>query len=181
MRLPIVATKAHLGKTLHLDLDRETLTLVGPGGEELGSLSWESVINQVLAQTAPRESKGAQARTHQRISLTFHIQYSTPEGYRYEGHAGGIGIGGLFIESQTPLPVGTKVSMDFVLPDTPDQRVKAQGIVAWVCPKADQYTFSPGMGVRFTDLPPDTRKNILALVRSFPCKSNREVQSSTPP
>ena len=176
MRLPIVATKAHLGKTLHLDLDRETLTLVGPGGEELGSLSWESIINQVLAQSIPRESKGAQARTHPRIALSFHIEYGTPEGYRYEGQAGGLGVGGLFIESQSPLPVGTKVSMDFALPDTPDQWVQAQGIVAWVCPKADQYTFSPGMGVRFTDLPSETRKNILEIVRTFPHKHNKDVQ-----
>lgn len=78
----------------------------------------------------------------------------------------GIGGGGLFIESFTPLTVGTKLVMEFTLPETPNEWLSAKGMIAWVCPKADQYTFSPGMGVRFTDITPETRNRVLSLVHS---------------
>jgi type IV pilus assembly protein PilZ len=42
----------------------------------------------------------------------------------------------------------------------------AKGLIAWVCPKADQYTFSPGMGVRFTEINPEIRNRVLELVKS---------------
>ena len=162
MRLPVVATKTHLGKSLEVDCDRETLTLYSPAGEELGSLPWEYVINQVLIQAKPTEQK--ESRTHPRVSLSFHIRYITPEGNQYESVAGRIGAGGLFIESTAPLQSGTKISMEIMLPGDPSERVKAKGEIAWVCPKADQYTFSPGMGVRFTETPPETRKWIQSLL-----------------
>ena len=95
------------------------------------------------------------------------MKYKTPEGHHFESRAGGIGGGGLFIESQSALPVGTKLVMEFSLPESPNEWLPAKGVVAWVCPKADQYTFSPGMGVRFTEIDPEVRKQVLALVTSM--------------
>jgi Tfp pilus assembly protein PilZ len=57
--------------------------------------------------------------------------------------------------------------MEFSLPERSSDWLVAKGVVAWVCPKADQYTFSPGMGVRFTEVSNDTRARILELVRSL--------------
>lgn len=169
MRLPIIATKTHLGKSLEVDSDRETLTLFGPGGEDLGTLPWEFIINQVLNTHKPVET--TDHRSHPRVSLSFNIRYGTPEGNRFESIAGGIGIGGLFIESTSPLPSGTKVIMELSLPSQSQTWLTAKGEVAWVCPKADQYTFSPGMGVRFTELPQDTRTWILGLIKTHSEKS----------
>ena len=78
-----------------------------------------------------------------------------------------MGGGGLFTESQSPLSVGTKLSLEFSLPERPNEWLTAKGVVAWVCPKADQYTFSPGMGVRFTDIATDIRNRVLELVKSL--------------
>lgn len=164
MKLPIVATKTHLGKSLELDCERETLTVFGPSGEELGTLPWESVINQLLAQAAPKESR--EIRRQPRVSLSFQVRYTTPEGNKYESLASGIGGGGLFIESTDPLPVETKISMEFALPHQASEWLMAKGVVAWVCPKADQYTFSQGMGIRFTDVSSETRERIADLVRT---------------
>ena len=47
-----------------------------------------------------------------------------------------------------------------------DRMENTKGEIAWVCPKADQYTFSPGMGVRFTDIPQETRIWIQSLLGS---------------
>ncbi len=164
MKLPIVATRTHLGKSLALDCERETITLLGPAGEELGTLSWESLIDQLLTQTAPEPSQ--QTRSQARVTLSFHVRYRTPEGNASEGRAGGIGGGGLFIESHTPLAVGTKLSLEFAFPASPNEWLKAKGIVAWVCPKSDQYTLASGMGVRFTDISPETRGRVFELVNA---------------
>ena len=58
-------------------------------------------------------------------------------------------------------------ALEFSLPERPNEWLPAKGLVAWVCPKADQYTFSPGMGVRFTEINPDIRNRVLELVKSF--------------
>jgi uncharacterized protein (TIGR02266 family) len=140
------------------------VTLLGINGDPIGSLSWDFVIDQILAyRKAPAHKE---VRSEPRISLTFRVRYNTPEGQRFESRAAGIGGGGLFIESLAPLPVATKLSMEFLLPEKPTEWLAAKGIVAWVCPKADQYTFSPGMGVRFTEVSPEIRNQILELVKS---------------
>lgn len=164
MRLPVVATRAHLGKSLDVDCDRETITLIGPGGEELGTCSWESVINQLLAQST--DTHHQDSRSQARVTLSFKVRYRTPEGNSFEGQAGGIGGGGLFIESSTPLEVGTKLCIEFTLPDSQEEWMEAKGVVAWVCPKPDQYTNSTGMGVQFTDISPEIRERVLDLVRT---------------
>jgi uncharacterized protein (TIGR02266 family) len=140
------------------------VTLLGINGEPIGSLSWDFVIDQILAYRKLPVQK--EVRSEPRISLAFRVRYNTPEGPRFESRAGGIGGGGLFIESQAPLPMGTKLAMEFSLPEKPSEWLPAKGMVAWVCPKADQYTFSPGMGVRFTEITQEVRERILELVKT---------------
>lgn len=164
MKYPVSSSLRHRGKVLELDAAREVMTLLGINGEPIGTLSWDFVIDQILAYRKPPTQK--EIRSEPRITLAFRVRYNTPEGQQYESRAGGIGGGGLFIESLCPLPVGTKLAMEFSLPESESNWLPARGIVAWVCPKADQYTFSPGMGVRFLDIESETRDRILALVKS---------------
>lgn len=164
MKYPVSSSLRHRGKVLELDAEREIVTLLGINGEPIGTLSWDFVIDQILAYRKVPVQK--EVRAEPRISLAFRVRYNTPEGQRFESRAGGIGGGGLFIESQAPLRVGTKLAMEFSLPAKPAEWLPAKGVVAWVCPKADQYTFSPGMGVRFTEVAPEIRDRILELVKS---------------
>ena len=165
MKLPVSLSLRHKGKVLELDASREIVNLLGNNGEAIGSLSWDFVIDQILAYRKPVLPK--ETRSEPRVNLAFRVRYKTPDGDHYESRAGGIGGGGLFIESTTPLPVGTKLAMDFSLPEQPSEWLQAKGVVAWVCPKADQYTFSPGMGVRFTDIQTEARDRILAIVKTL--------------
>jgi Tfp pilus assembly protein PilZ len=66
-----------------------------------------------------------------------------------------------------PLRVGTDLDLEFALPDSPSEWMLAKGTVAWVCPRSDQYTFSSGMGVRFTDISADARSQVLAFVNAM--------------
>lgn len=165
VKLPILLTKEHEGKSLVVDREQETISLVGPAGENLGTVSWEAVIGCIRG--AREKARAAEMRVHPRVSLQFKVRYKTPEGVQLEGQASGIGGGGLFIESTAPQSKGTHLSLAFALPDRPAEWLDAKGEVAWICPRRDQYTASPGMGVKFTDIAPKVRDRILALVDSI--------------
>lgn len=165
MKYPISSSLRHKGKVIELDETREMFVLLGVNGDVIGSLSWDFVIDQILAYRKVSVQK--EVRSEPRISLAFRVRYNSPEGPQFESRAGGIGGGGLFIESQTPLPVGTRLAMEFSLAERSEEWMPARGTVAWVCPKADQYTFSPGMGVRFTEIAQDVRDRIHELVKSI--------------
>lgn len=164
MKFPVISSNRHKGKTLEVDPAGEMITLVGINGEPMGSLAWDFVVDQILTYHKPQQSR--EARSEPRIILAIRVKYHTPEGIQFESRAGGIGGGGLFIESLAPLAVGTKLAMEFTLPENPGEWLSAKGIIAWVCPKADQYTFNPGMGVRFVDIAMETRNRVLNLVNS---------------
>ena len=94
------------------------------------------------------------------------VRYTTSEGDRFNGQASRIGVDGLFIESSNPLPIGTKIVVEFALPESPLEWLEAKGVAAWICPKADQYEFSQGMGVKFVALSPTVRRRILQRLRT---------------
>lgn len=166
MKYPISSSLRHKGKVIELDATREMVVLLGINGDVIGSLPWDFVIDQILAYHR-KVSIQKEVRSEPRISLAFRVRYNSPEGPRFESRAGGIGGGGLFIESQSPLPVGTRLAMEFSFPEKSEEWMPAKGTVAWICPKADQYTFSPGMGVRFTEIAADVRDRIHELVKSI--------------
>ena len=97
MKYPVSSSLRHKGKTLDLDATREVITLLGINGEPMGNLSWDFVIDQILAYRKPQASR--ETRNEPRVTLTFRVKYTTPEGQQFESRAGGIGGGGLFIES----------------------------------------------------------------------------------
>lgn len=165
MRLPVITTLVHKGKALELDCERELITIRGQKGEKLGSVTWASIIEQ--ARPLPDPDRWNDLRDEPRLSLVLKVRYTTSGGKTIESRAGGIGGGGLFIESIAPLPVGTDITLEFALPDSPSEWMYAKGTIAWVCPKPDHYTFSPGMGVRFTDIGLEARNRIVELVKSL--------------
>ncbi|MEW6544594.1 MAG: PilZ domain-containing protein [Nitrospirota bacterium] len=163
-RWPVAVSEAHQGKSLEVDVAKETISLIGPSGENLGTVTWAAVI-ELIQETYPPPR--TEARAHPRVSLVIRVRYRTAAGVEAETRASGIGGGGLFIESTSPLPVGTELALEFALPDRPTEWLSAKGAVAWVCPKSDHYTFFPGMGVRFTQIAAGVRERVQALVASL--------------
>ena len=165
VKLPVNVTKAHKGKYLEVDTEGETMTLLDPSGQNLGTVTWESIIEHIRALTD--KTTPTHVRVHPRASLLIRVRYRALSGQQVEGRASGIGGGGLYIESTAPLPVGSELALQFALPQHPSAWLEAKGVVAWVCPKSDQYTFFPGMGVKFTEIAVDARDLVLELVRSL--------------
>jgi len=128
VKYPVSSSLRHKGKAIDLDAAREVITLLGINGEPIGSLSWDFIIDQILAYRKPQASR--ETRNEPRLTITFGVKYVAPKDQQFESRASGIGGGGLFIESLRPLPVGTKLALEFSLPEQPSEWLPATGLVA---------------------------------------------------
>jgi uncharacterized protein (TIGR02266 family) len=165
MKFSVAATPGHEGKSLELDPSHEVITLHGSNGALLGTISWQEVIEQILG--SDDNARFAHARAHPRAPLAIKVKYTTPEGKQFDSLTGGIGGGGLFIESSQPLAPGTDLAVEFALPDRPWEKHKAKAKVAWTRNKPERYLLFPGMGVQFTDIDDKSRKELVDLVAAL--------------
>jgi len=165
MKLPVKITSRHLGKTLELDTESETIALIAETGEKLGPVPWEAIIECILGYV--EEASFRKLRNYPRSSLAVKVRYQTSASKQFESVTGEIGGGGIFIESGAPLKAGTEIEMDLVLPDDPTGQIHAKGKVAWVRPKPERYLFFPGMGVQFTEISEAGRARLLDMVKSL--------------
>ena len=162
MKFHVNTTDGHGGQVLEMNADQEVVTIHSATGELLGVLSWGAVIEQVLA--SDDDVRFAHARSHPRAPLAVKIRCTTPEGKQFDSLTGGIGAGGLFIESSAPLSPGTELSLEFALPDRPWEKHKAKAKVAWIRDKPERHLLFPGMGVQFTHIDEKARKELVELV-----------------
>lgn len=162
MKLPITATEGDQGKVLDVDCERETITLLDERGEFVGSISWASVVKFI--QTCADDEAFLNSRNYPRAPLAVKVRYTTKDGKKFESLTGGLGGGGVFIESSSPLPQGSELTLEFSLPDRPSERLTAKARVAWVRTKAERYLLFPGMGVQFTEINSEDRKRVEDLV-----------------
>ena len=162
MKFPVITTERHDGKTLEMNADQEVVTLHSSTGELLGTLSWGTVIEQILA--TDDDARFAHVRSHPRAPLAMKVHCTTPEGKQFDSLTGGIGAGGLFIESSAPLPPGTELSIEFALPDRPWKKHTAKAKVAWTRSMPDRHLLFPGMGVKFTEIDEKARIELVELV-----------------
>jgi uncharacterized protein (TIGR02266 family) len=165
MKLPVKITSRHRGKSLEVSSESETVALIGPTGDKEGEVSLETVID--LIQTCIEEERPKRLRNYPRLPLAVKVTYQAPGSNHVEALTGEIGGGGVFIESPAPLPEGTEITMDLVLPDDPAGPIRAKGKVAWVRSRQERYVFFPGMGVQFTEIPEKARDQLVEIVKSL--------------
>lgn len=128
---------------------RKALELVPDADEGLVDRASGSPVNE-----------GSERRTTERVSLSADIGLHSATQF-FTGLSGDVSRGGLFVATWAPLPLGTEVTVSFVLPS--GYQVTAPGRVAWL--KDPQGTRvegedTPGMGVRFTSLTDPDRQAI---------------------
>ena len=165
MKLPVVSTVDHRGKSLIIDAQQETIQVYDKSGQLLGNVSWGLLIERVLASS--EDSRFAHCRAQPRAPLALKVRYTTPEGKQFDSLTGGIGGGGLFIESGAPLSPGTELTVEFALPDRPTEKIKAKAKVAWARQKPERYLLFPGMGIQFLDLEEKIQEDLVNLVEAL--------------
>jgi len=97
------------------------------------------------------------------------LQHELPVAYRSVGSfltdwATDISQGGMFINTRTPLPVGTEVKILIQLP-TVESPVGLSGRVTRVAQVDNPSSGVPGMGIQFTDIDPSKRQQLEDLVK----------------
>ena len=166
LNLPVKVSTRHNGKSLHLDHAAETMTLIGPADEPLGTVSWDAVID-FIHNSSKTNRPQRPPRNYSRSPLAATLRYTTPGSTDSAGVTCEIGGGGIFIETTNPPKIGTILTLELALPDDPSKPISAQGQVAWVRPVEERHVLYPGMGVQFVEISDESRARIVNLVKSI--------------
>ena len=104
-------------------------------------------------------------RKYIRATLNLLIKYETMEEF-YSDYTSNLSLGGMFIKTDRPLPVGTELRVHFMLPEG-DGSVTAEGVVMHNT-LDDEDADIEGMGIEFNRLNDDARKLIESAVEKSP-------------
>jgi type IV pilus assembly protein PilZ len=90
-------------------------------------------------------------RQHPRYQASFPVECSTPQFY-FSNNVCNISRGGLFLQSDTPLPLNAEVSLVLHLPET-GRNIFATGRVMWSSDiEKESLRVVPGSGIRFVGM-----------------------------
>lgn len=106
-------------------------------------------------------------RNSQRVPLSFPIRLSIGRVRRHKDRtAANVSIGGVFVATDYPYPVRSKLELEFYLKPV-HRMIKAQGEVVRSITKGTTGDGPPGMGIRFTHFERGARSLIELFVRKF--------------
>jgi uncharacterized protein (TIGR02266 family) len=97
-------------------------------------------------------------RVATRIPIRVKVEYTQLSDF-LDDYASNLSLGGMFLQSDDPLPVGTRFRLRFRVPGE-SKSVETYGIVRWVIPAANANDPSSGMGIQFDDLKPTDQASI---------------------
>ncbi len=123
----------------------------------------DTLVDEPPPRIDPR-APVAERRDRARVSLEVDIGLHSATQF-YAGISGDISEGGLFISTGRPFPIGTDLTVSFVLPS--GVAIATLGTVAWHAPPSDTQAM-PGMGVRFSRLDASEREAIDAFLARRP-------------
>jgi type IV pilus assembly protein PilZ len=107
--------------------------------------------------------EGIERRSSPRTDLVVHVNYQTVDDL-FSEFARNINEGGIFIETETPQPIGTRVQLEFKLPGA-DRPIEVVGRVV----REEQAGSSgvTGIGIEFESLDSEVRQQINEIVRKL--------------
>lgn len=111
---------------------------------------------------AKQATSADEKRKAQRVPLKVKVDYQFAGNFLFE-YASDISQHGIFIETSDPLPLNSKVTLQFRLPDT-KKNVEVAGEVIWVNSNQESSK-NPGMGVKFTRINEIDKDLITSLIR----------------
>jgi uncharacterized protein (TIGR02266 family) len=97
-------------------------------------------------------------RRHPRVSMAVEIDFRSEHNF-YAARTHDISVGGLFIETDVGLPIGTRLTVELKFMK---KQLRVETEVMWVLVGDEQQTV--GAGVRFVDLPAAAKKSIEAFM-----------------
>lgn len=109
---------------------------------------------------------GAERRSFLRVDVAnWEVDCTDGENFLYS-YITNISEMGIFINSRTPPDLDRPVRLRFTAPG--EEPVDVEGLVAWINPyRPHGENLNPGFGVRFTNLAPEQRERLVALVHAI--------------
>ncbi len=106
------------------------------------------------------EQRGAK-----RVPVKVQVDWEKEGNFLFE-NATNISEHGIFIETRDPMPPGTRINLQFKLPDAPG-KIEVLGEVIWTNPVRPGHVENPnpGMGIRFVNLKEIDKDTILSLIK----------------
>ena len=102
-------------------------------------------------------TKDTNNREHCRVPVQLLVDYRSDGNYLFD-FCRDLGVGGVFIQTKEPLPMGSDVALTFTLPDS-KETLDAKGKVIWVQGFVpERKDLAPGMGVQFEQFAPEQRE-----------------------
>jgi uncharacterized protein (TIGR02266 family) len=84
----------------------------------------------------------------------------------FQDYIRNLSLGGIFIQTEEPLPTRTRLQVEFRLPDMSDP-ITAEGVVVHTFRgRATRESSLNGMGIRFAELNPSSRKRLELYLQS---------------
>ena len=113
---------------------------------------------------------GSESRQYQRVPLTMEVHYRTVE-YRTMGsflvsYSINLSKGGLFLETNDFLPIGSALTVRLVVPGA-DQPVETSARVKWIRKKATPDGMPAGVGLQFDHVEEQIGSLIDQVIRDF--------------
>jgi len=157
------------------DLCRTPIVMVTQGGREedlnrcrqagCDEILLKPINRHQFVETARRLLTIA-AREAQRVGARLEVRYGTDQQHVLNNYSVNISTGGLFLETDDPLPVDTPLSLEFTLPGR-ELPICCKGRVAWVNHPVllHKPEMASGMGIQFIGLSLDDMYSIRDFIK----------------
>lgn len=104
-------------------------------------------------------------RAQDRHPIRLKVEYECLEDFLTD-YSANLSVGGMFIETNRPLPLGTRLHLRFSLPGF-DEPLDTDAEVRWVLKEDDTGPLPSGMGVRFEQMSDDDSAKIRDLLTKW--------------
>lgn len=140
-----------------------TLATLYPAHKELERALRPAEVEPIPLARRMDEPPPRERRSRERVRIEADIGFQSETNF-FTGFSGDLSDGGLFVATYDLLPIGTELTVSFVLPE--GHQVTARGHVSWIRePIAHDSELHPGMGVAFDEVSEEDRAAILRFTR----------------
>ena len=110
------------------------------------------------------QETGAERRKHTRVVLKATVNMHSNSNF-YTGFSDNISEGGLFVATHQVLAIGSRVKLDFSLPDH-GKRLEMDAEVRWIRRAHADDESEPGIGLQFVEMSADNKLIIDTFIKS---------------
>lgn len=111
-------------------------------------------------------TQDTEERGGRRVPIQLLVDYKAEGNYLFD-FCKDLGAGGVFIQTNKPLPTGSMIDLTFTIPDSKETLI-TKGKVIWVQnPVPDRKDLTPGMGVQFDGFSAEQRRLLEDFVQRY--------------